>query len=49
MSRKMSQDMDAAGYVKAAITVKDALTTQHFALEGASSWVVTQQSISVTL
>lgn len=49
MSRKLSQDMEASGYVEAAIAVKDALATQHFALEGASPWVVNQQSISVTL
>lgn len=49
MSRKMSQDMEAAGCVKAAVAVTDALATQHFALERDSPWVVTQQSISVTL
>lgn len=49
MSRKMSRDMEAAGYVKAVVAVKDALATQNFVLEGASPWVVNQQSISVTL
>lgn len=49
MNRKRSQDLKAAGSVKAAVAAKDMLATQHFALERAFPWVVTQQSISVTL